>query len=498
MRLTKLSVERAAIPDTGQTFYRDDMLKGFALRVTSNGAKSFVVEKRINNKVKRKTLARFGVLTVEQARKEAQKFLGQVASGHDPITTQKDNRAKTVTLSEAFDIYLKVRSGLKDSTIKDYRRLMSEVFDKWQNRELKNITKDMVQKKHHDYGQRSQARANNGMRLLKAIFNFAKGQYEDSQGRSLFPENPVDRLSHIKAWYRVERRRTLIKKSELAAWFAAVEKLRVEGAPTSETIADYLLLLLLTGLRRSEGMNLQWSDVDFVDRTLTINDTKNREPLILPLSDYLHTLLKHRAAIHESPYVFPNSTGGKTSASGKQPFNIDKWSAESFTLPNLRQTIEGVNLQWSDVDFIKRTLTITETKSGESLTLPLSDALHISLTRRAVLYESSYVFPGSTGGKIIEPRKQLAKVNKWSEVSFTLHDLRRTFITIAESLELSQYAIKHLVNHKTPNDVTAGYIVMDPERLRPPMEKITQSILLAAGRNVKTNIIPFAQQDHAR
>ena len=47
-----------------------------------------------------------------------------------------------------------------------------------------------------------------------------------------------------------------------------------------------------------------------------------------------------------------------------------------------------------------------------------------------------------------------------SGVPFTLHDLRRTFITIAESLELSQYAIKHLVNHKTPNDVTAGYIII--------------------------------------
>lgn len=407
MRITKLSVEQAAIPEKGQVFYRDDMLKGFALRVTSTGVKSFVVEKRINGKVKRKTLARFGEHTAEQARKEATKFLGKVASGEDPISAEKEKLIKTVTLGQAFEIYLKVRSGLKESTVKDYRRLMKEVFGKWQNKELGDITKDMVQKRHHDYGKRSQARANNGMRLLKALFNFAKGQYEDSQGRSLFPENPVDRLSHIKAWYRVERRRTLIKRSELPAWFDAVEQLRSHNAPTATTIADYLQLLLLTGLRRSEGMNLQWSDVDFVDRTLTINDTKNREPLILPLSDHLHALLKRREGLHES----------------------------------------------------------------------------------------SYVFPGSTGKEIIEPRKQIAKVIEWSGVSFTLHDLRRTFITIAESLELSQYAIKHLVNHKTPNDVTAGYIVMDPERLRPPMEQITQSILHAAGRNADTNIISIVNKN---
>lgn len=405
MKLNKSAVEQVPIPDQGQAFYRDDMLKGFALRVTSGGAKSFVIEKRINGKVKRKTLGRFGELTVEQARKEAQKFLGQVASGKDPITEKKEAQTKTVTLGELFELYLKVRSGLKETTVRDYRRLMKEIFGDWQKRELKNITKDMVQKRHHDYGQRSEARANNAMRLLKAIFNFAKGQYEDSQGRSLFPENPVDRLSHVKAWYRVERRRTLLKKSELPAWFDAVARLRVEGAPTSETIADYILLLLFTGLRRSEGMNLQWSDVDFVDRTITINDTKNREPLILPLSDYLSDLLKRRQGLHES----------------------------------------------------------------------------------------SYVFPGSTGGKIIEPRKQLFKVIEWSGVPFTLHDLRRTFITVAESLELSQYAIKHLVNHKMPGDVTAGYIVMNPERLRPAMEKISQAILGAAGRLERSNVVPLGK-----
>jgi integrase len=170
------------------------------------------------------------------------------------------------------------------------------------------------------------------------------------------------------------------------------------------------MLLLFTGLRRSEGMNLQWDDVDFVDRTLTIHDTKNREPLILPLSDYLFELLKRREGQHES----------------------------------------------------------------------------------------CYVFPGSGGGRIIEPRKQLFKVIEWSGVAFTLHDLRRTFITVAESLELSQYAIKHLVNHKMPNDVTAGYIVMDPERLRPAMEKITQAILHAAVNAPPSNIVPIAMKEHVR
>jgi hypothetical protein len=55
--------------------------------------------------------------------------------------------------------------------------------------------------------------------------------------------------------------------------------------------------------------------------------------------------------------------------------------------------------------------------------------------------------------------------------------LRRTFITIAESLDISAYALKRLLNHKMTNDVTAGYIVADVERLRKPMQLITDYIL---------------------
>lgn len=52
----------------------------------------------------------------------------------------------------------------------------------------------------------------------------------------------------------------LMEKSELLTGFAAVERLRVEGGLNSKTIADYLELLLITGLRRSERMKWQWTD----------------------------------------------------------------------------------------------------------------------------------------------------------------------------------------------------------------------------------------------
>jgi len=389
MRITKSFVDKVEIPvpkpgeKKCQAFYRDSAIPGFALRVTSGGVKSFIAEKRINGKVRRMTLGRYGHLTVEQARREAMQLLGMVATGKDPIADKKAKQAKSVTLQEAFEDYLKTRKDLKPSTIHDYRRSMNGPFSDWQNKALLDISKDMVELRHRTLGKKSPARANNALRVLRAIFNHARGKYDDAKGNPIIVINPVDRLSQNRAWYKITPRQTLIKPHQLADWYTATYQLN------NETTRDYLHFILFTGLRRSEASTLKWDDVDFGDNTITIAETKNHQPHTLPLSDFLEKLLKRRAQAASSPYVFP---------------------AESER------------------------------------------------------------------GYLIEPRTAVERVSKLSGVTFTLHDLRRTFITIAESLDIPAYALKRLLNHKDPNDVTAGYIVSDVNRLRTPMQKITDFI----------------------
>lgn len=82
---------------------------------------------------------------------------------------------------------------------------------------------------------------------------------------------------------------------------------------------------------------------------------------------------------------------------------------------------------------------------------------------------------------MVDPRRPLKRVVDRSGVTFTPHDLRRTFITIAESLDIPAYALKRLLNHKMHQDVTAGYIISDVERLRRPMQQVTDFILRSAG-----------------
>jgi hypothetical protein len=56
-----------------------------------------------------------------------------------------------------------------------------------------------------------------------------------------------------------------------------------------------------------------------------------------------------------------------------------------------------------------------------------------------------------------------------SGVSFTLHDLRRTYITIAESLDISTLCAQGLLNHRSSADVTGGYIIINVDHCATPL-----------------------------
>lgn len=412
LNFTKAALEALPPAKPGQRdFYRDERLKGLVVLVTATGAKSFYLYKRVAGKPCHFFLGKHPDLTPENARKKCEAARGRAAMGEDLRATKRQEDQRRATLDDAFKAFKLARASLRATTVYGYERVIETALSAIKTKPLVALTPDGIAKLHRQLTfERGPAQADKALRVLRGIINFAQYHYEDADGQPLLPHNPVRRLSQTRAWNRVKRRQTYVKPDQLSRWFQAVLELKVDSSKNEYcTAADWLLLTILTGLRRNEGLSLRWSDVDLGNKTLTLRDTKNHEDHTLPLSDYVHELLSARLA------------------NGR---------------PN-PQTEE------------------------------LSDYVFASYGRL---------------GHMVDPRDPLTQVIARSEVTFIPHDLRRTFITIAESLDIPAYALKRLLNHKMRQDVTAGYIVTDVERLRRPMQQVTDFILKRAGLRATASV----------
>ena len=99
-----LKPSRDAVKGSSQ-FVWDSELRGFGVSVGYQGTKSFVVQYRNPaGQSRRKVIGRFGLMTVEEARRSARVMLGEVARGADPV--EETRQVLGLTVSDICDWYL--------------------------------------------------------------------------------------------------------------------------------------------------------------------------------------------------------------------------------------------------------------------------------------------------------------------------------------------------------------------------------------------------------
>ena len=325
--------------------YYDSKVIGLSIRVTASGLKSFFVRKRVNGKYIQKKLGQYPDITIDLARHAAMKTLNQFSSGVDPNKEARNKKIKGITLLEVMNDYAHHKKNLiKEKTIRDYQIIFNSYLSEWGGRELVSINRSMVEKKHRTIGKKTIYRANATMRLLRALFNFAIGEYEDSDSNPIIQHNPVQKISHKKSWFREKVRTNVIEPNDLKDWFNAVNtlplnKVNTTHKNTSETVRDYLLVLLFTGLRPGEAINLTWADIDFKNNLLSIEDTKNRERHTLPLTSFIMDILQLRKNKSLGSVVFPGYNPNKSLVnSNRQVKKVIENSGVQFLLHDLRRT----------------------------------------------------------------------------------------------------------------------------------------------------------------
>lgn len=353
IKLNKSEVDKVPFTEQvgTQVFYYDTELKGFGLRV-SNKTKTFIAETKVQGKTVRVSLGKYGVVTAEDARKEAKVQLAAMTKDINPNQVQRENRIKTITLNEVYTDYIAARKSLKPSTRRDYKTCIEVYLKDWVHTPMLDITRDMVESKHKEISEKSEARANLAMRFLRALFNFA-AEYRDAKGRVVIADNPVRRLSAKKIWNKVKLRSNYIQTHQLKAWWDAVWTLKNDPTRGStqdrESVRDYLLVLLFTGLRREEALSLTFDNINFHSKILKIFDTKNRSDHELPLSDFLFDLFERRKAISTSNWVFPGSGKfGRIIDPRKLMQKVEELSGVTFTSHDCRRTFASIVNMLSD------------------------------------------------------------------------------------------------------------------------------------------------------
>ena len=289
-------------------------LPGFGCRVRPTGAKSFIVQYRIggrNSAARKVTIGTYGKLTVEQAREAALKVLANAELGNDVAAERAKQRAE-MTVAQLCDEYLiegcskKKAStiltdrGRIDRHIKPLlgRKRIGEVARSDIERFLRDVAngKTATDVKTVKHGRAvvtgGKGTATRTVRRLGGIFSYAIEQGYISAnprvGVKVYPDGKGERFLSLN---ELQRLGDTLREAETVGlpWKfneGAIARHRpVKDENQRELISPYAVaairLLILTGARAGEILNLKWDDVDFEKAVLNLSDSKTGAKRVL-------------------------------------------------------------------------------------------------------------------------------------------------------------------------------------------------------------------------
>ena len=304
---TKRYIEKIT-PQTKEVFRWDKNYKGFGVRVSPKGRKSFIVQYRKNTRTKRVSLGTFGNLTVNEARKKAKRILGEVAAGHDPAEKIKLFR-DTPTMATACERFLKehVATRLKPSTQKEYKRNIElYILPKFRTFKVNEISQDDIAKAHHELSDKPY-QANRNLGVLSRLFNLCEIWGYRPEGT-----NPC---RHIKK-YKEKKRETFLSKVEITNLMQVLDT-SIETQTESIFVASAFKLLLLTGCRLSEIQTLQWS---YIKQTHIEFPESKTDYKRIPLSPLALSILDDIPKLQNNPFVIAGKLPGRHYSDLQKPW----------------------------------------------------------------------------------------------------------------------------------------------------------------------------------
>ncbi len=297
-RLTKRAVD-ALKTENRDTLFWDRDLAGFGVRVHSAGRKSYVVQSRGPGGIKRVTLGRHGALSTGEARKQAALVIDRIKRGEYPGRKPPAEEPTLAAVAERF-MRVYVERHLKPRTVVEYRTILDKhVLPFLGGMALGRIGRAEVAALHHRL-RHTPSRANTSIHILSRMFNLAEAWGLVPPG-----QNPCTRLS----LYRTRPRERFLTSEEYRRLGRLLKDAEAAGSIWPPAITA-IRLLLLTGCRRSEILNLKWDDVDRTAGDLRLRDAK-AGPRMVPLTNPVRGVLDKLSRQPDNPWVIIGQKPGK-------------------------------------------------------------------------------------------------------------------------------------------------------------------------------------------
>lgn len=298
-KLTKALVDGKINHD--KEFLWDDEVKGFGIRFHPSGRRKWVFRYRDQgNRWRQLSIGEVGVLPAAVAREQARTAAAKVQTGGNPAA-ERDAKRRSITVRQLADVFidLHVELWLKPSSAAEYRRSIKlYVLPMIGSKKVDEVTRQDIARLHRDLAHKP-TQANRTIEVISKMFSLAEEWGHRPEGTN--PRKGVKK-------YPEKKRERFLSSAELnrvAEVLAEMEAERVEMLSAINAVR----LLILTGCRLNEIMQLKWEYVDFKLGLLRLPDSKTGAKDV-PIGQVVIEILRAVPRLQYNPWVITGKLEG--------------------------------------------------------------------------------------------------------------------------------------------------------------------------------------------